>query len=315
MDALGYRGCPEETFMTNLGFIGLGNMGLPMATRLRAAGHALVVQDARHAQAQAFAAAGGTAVRTAREVGDRADLVFASLPTPQALADVVGGADGLARGTRVKLLVDLSTTGPKAAIAAAEVLGAHDIGFIDAPVSGGISGAAKGTLAIMASGTPERYEQVRPLLEQLGKPFRVGDGPGQGQAMKLLNNLLSATAMAATTEAMVLGVKAGLDPRTMLDVFNAGSGRNTATTDKFPRSVIDRSFAFGFRTVLLHKDVRLARQFADDFGTPFEIGRAVDAAWERAAAALGDEDFTRIVEVMEQGTGVTVGSAGGDGPR
>jgi len=134
----------------------------------------------------------------------------------------------------------------------------------------------------------------------------VGDKPGQGQAMKLLNNQLSAMAMAATAEVMVLGVKAGLDPVLMLDVLNAGSGRNTATTDKFPRSVLDRSFNFGFRAVLLHKDVRLCKQFADEFEVPFSIGSAVDKVWENAAAQLGDEDFTRIVELMEREAKVTI---------
>ena len=158
----------------------------------------------------------------------------------------------------------------------------------------------------MASGPKHAFERVQPLLAALGRVFYIGEKPGQGQAMKILNNLLSATAMAATSEAVVLGVKAGLDAKVMLDVLNASSGRNTATTDKFPRSVLDRSFNFGFRTVLLHKDVRLCKEFADALGVSFDVGTAVDQVWERAAKELGDGDFTRIVELVERSAGVTV---------
>ena len=192
---------------------------------------------------------------------------------------------------RVKLVVDLSTTGPATAIEAARALERRGIQFMDAPVSGGVSGAEKGTLAIMASGSKAQFERAKPLLEVIGRVFLVGDKPGQGQAMKLLNNLLSANAMAATAEVMVLGVKAGLDAEVMLDVLNASSGRNTATTDKFPRSVLDRSFNFGFRTVLLHKDVRLCKEFAEAYRVPFTIGSAVANVWECAAAELGDREF------------------------
>ena len=187
-----------------------------------------------------------------------------------------------------------------------QALQTRGITLVDAPVSGGVTGAAKGTLAVMVAGPAAACATVRPLLDVIGKVFIVGDTAGQGQAMKVLNNLLSATAMAATTEVMIVGVKAGLDPRTMIDVLNASSGRNTATTDKFPRAVLDRSFNFGFRAVLLHKDVKLACTLAESLGMPFDIGSAVEAAWADAAMELGDGDFTRIVEVMEHGTGVVV---------
>lgn len=290
--------------MANIGFIGLGNMGHPMAGRLRNAGHQLIVQDLRFEHAARFA--GAEAVRTPKEVADRADIVLLSLPTPGAVRAVTLEDDGLVRGARAKLVVDLSTTGPKLAAEVAAALGRKDVQFIDAPVSGGVSGAEKGTLAIMASGPKDAFERAQPSLSALGRLFYVGEKPGQGQAMKLLNNLLSATAMAVTAEAMVLGVKAGLDPKVMLDVLNAGSGRNTATTDKFPRSVLDRSFNFGFRAVLLHKDVRLCKEFADALGVSFDVGSAVDKVWERAAKELADGDFTRIVELVERSAGVTV---------
>lgn len=290
--------------MSRIGFIGLGNMGHPMATRLRAAGHELVVQDMRFEHAARFA--GAEAVRTPKDVADHADIVLLSLPTPGAVRSVALDDDGLVRGARAKLVIDLSTTGPTLAAELAEALGRRGVQFMDAPVSGGVTGAEKGTLAIMASGPKDAFERAQPFLSAFGRLFYVGEKPGQGQAMKLLNNLLSATAMAVTTEAVVLGVKAGLDAKVMLDVFNAGSGRNTATTDKFPRSVLDRSFNFGFRAVLLHKDVRLCKEFADALGVAFPVGKAVAEVWERAAKELGDGDFTRIVELAERSAGVTV---------
>ena len=292
--------------MSCVGFIGLGNMGHPMAMRLRNANPEFVVLDARPEQAMRFAGSEMAVARTPRELADRVDILLMSLPTPAAVRSVVLGEDGLAQGTRAKLVVDLSTTGPSTAREVADALGRRGIGFMDAPVSGGVAGAEKGTLAVMASGAQADFERAKPLLEILGRVFLVGDKPGQGQAMKLLNNLLSANAMAATAEVMVLGVKAGLDPSVMLDVLNASSGRNSATADKFPRSVLDRSFNFGFRTVLFHKDVRLCKEFAEEYGVPFTIGAAVDKVWENAAAELGDLDFTRIVEVLERGAGVIV---------
>lgn len=298
------------TTTITIGFIGLGNMGHPMAMRLREAFPLLVVQDVRREHAEGFAGGPANVAASPRELADRVDVILMSLPTPGAVLAVVEGDDGIAMGRRAKLVIDLSTTGPTTAIAAAEQLARSGIAFMDAPVSGGITGAAKGTLAIMVSGAQADFAKAKPLLERLGKVFLVGNKPGQGQAMKLLNNQLSATAMAATAEVMALGVKAGLDAAVMLDVLNAGSGRNTATTDKFPRSVLDRSFNFGFRTVLLHKDVRLCKQFADEFKVPFSIGTAVDKVWEHAAAELGDGDFTRVVELIEREAHVKIQGSG-----
>lgn len=290
--------------MSTIGFIGIGNMGLPMAKRLIEAGHQLVVSDAQREKA---ASLGVPVLASPKEVADQADIVLLSLPVPDAVRAVIAGPDGIVHGSRAKIVVDLSTTGRDVIVALAPVLAEKGITLVDAPVSGGVTGAAKGTLAVMVAGPEQACTQVRPILDVIGKVFIVGDQAGQGQVMKVLNNQLSATAMAATAEAMIVGVKAGLDARTMLDVLNASSGRNTATTDKFPRAVVDRSFDFGFRAVLLHKDVKLCRSLAEGLGMPFQIGSVVESVWARAAAELGDGDFTRIVEVLEQGTGVVVG--------
>ena len=175
-------------------------------------------------------------------------------------------------------------------------------------MSGGIGGAERGTLAIMVSCSDEIFATLKPALEVMGKVFHVGKQPGQGQTMKLLNNLLSASAMAISSEALVMGVKAGLDPQQIMDVINAGSGRNTATMDKIPRCVIPRTFDFGFAIGLLNKDIRLCLQEADALGVPMVVGSAVRQLLSIATASEGaDADMTEIVKPLEKWAGVRVG--------
>jgi 3-hydroxyisobutyrate dehydrogenase-like beta-hydroxyacid dehydrogenase len=234
--------------------------------------------------------------------------VLVSLPVPDIVRDVAFGKNGIASGNRRRVFVDLSTTGPRVAEGVANEFAQNGVIAIDAPVSGGVSGAAKGTLAVMVSGPKDECEKLRPVFDVIGKYFWIGDKPGQGQMMKLMNNLLSATAMAATTEAIVLGVKAGLDPSIMCEVMNAGSGMNTATRDKFPKAVIPRSFDVGFTTGLMSKDVMLALAEADFHKMPMAIGNAVKATWLQTLAKEGAaSDLTHIVRMMEEAAGVTVG--------
>jgi 3-hydroxyisobutyrate dehydrogenase-like beta-hydroxyacid dehydrogenase len=178
---------------------------------------------------------------------------------------------------------------------------------VDAPVSGGVSGAEKGTLAVMASGPRAEVAAVEPALAVIGKVFHIGEQPGAGQTMKLANNFLSATAMAATAEAMVMGVKAGLDPRVMLDVINSGSGRNTATETKFPRNVLPGTFDLGFTNGLMAKDVGLALAEAKALGVPMEVAEAVMRQLRRACEEIGpNQDLTTIVQPLERRVGVEV---------
>ncbi len=291
-----------------IGFIGVGRMGLPMASRLIAAGHALVVFDVNEAALAEMRAKGAEIAPSAPAVGDAAEIVMVSLPRPEIVREVALGENGLAGGKSLRIFVDLSTTGPRMAKSIAADLGKRGIVALDAPVSGGIAGAVKGTLAVMLSGAPAESERVRPLLEPIGRVFQIGPEPGMGQMMKLLNNLLSATAMAASAEAIVLGTKAGLDAQTMIEVINAGSGRNTATLDKFPKSVLPRSFDFGFAMGLMSKDVNLCIAEADALGVPMWIGNAVKQMWLYGLSQGGpDEDFTAIVKHIEEWVGVTVG--------
>jgi 3-hydroxyisobutyrate dehydrogenase-like beta-hydroxyacid dehydrogenase len=291
----------------DLGFIGLGNMGAPMAGRLVDAGYNLTVFDTRAAALQPFTARGATAAASPAAVASAVDTVLVSLPTPAIVRAVALGENGVASGTRVKTFVDLSTTGPRAAQEIAAELAARNIVAVDSPVSGGVSGAQKGTLAVMVSGPKDRHDALKPALEVIGKVFYLGEKPGLGQMMKLANNLLSATAMAISCEAIVMGVKAGLDPKVMVDVINAGSGRNSATQEKFPRSILPRTFDYGFATGLMYKDVKLCLEEAQALGVPMWVASAVQQLWLLANNELGpDSDFTRIIQCLEGWAGVEV---------
>jgi 3-hydroxyisobutyrate dehydrogenase-like beta-hydroxyacid dehydrogenase len=298
----------KQVAKETIGFVGVGRMGQPMASRLIAAGFPVVAYDIQGQALSAIANKGATTVSSPAEVASLAEIVMTSLPVPAVVEEVALGKDGISSGSRVKTFVDLSTTGPRVAKAVAAGLAERGITAIDAPVSGGVAGAVKGTLAVMTSGPKEICEGLRPALEAIGKFFYIGPEPGMGQMMKLLNNLLSATNIAATSEAVVLGVKAGLDPHVMIDVINASSGRNTASEDKFPRAILPRSFDMGFAMALMTKDVKLCMDEAEAQGVPMWIGQAVKQVWQYGLAQGGQEqDFTEIIRHMETWSNVTVG--------
>ncbi|HEY0185077.1 MAG TPA: NAD(P)-dependent oxidoreductase [Rhodopila sp.] len=291
-----------------LGFVGLGRMGGPMVVRLLEAGHVVHVYDPVP-QAMAIAVQrGAKPAGSPAEVAAAADIVFASLPTPDVVRNVVLGDNGLHAGGRARVIVDLSTTGPRTATAvAAELEKDGRIALVDCPVSGGVTGAEKGTLALMVSCPRAIYDELDPLLANLGKRFFVGEKPGLGQTLKLVNNLLAAAALAITSEGMVMGVKAGLDPKVMLDVINVSSGRNSATQDKFPRAVLPRTFDFGFATGLSHKDVRLCTDEAEAMNVPMVVGAAVRQFLAMTSAVYGPgSDFTEMVKLVEGWAGVEV---------
>ncbi|MCC6947637.1 MAG: NAD(P)-dependent oxidoreductase [Bradyrhizobiaceae bacterium] len=294
-----------------IGFIGLGTMGFHMARRLLEAGHALVVHDTRPEAVTRLTKLGAAAAASPRDVADRVETVMASLPSTDAVFAVAAGKDGVIDGKKVRRFVDLSTTGARMAVRVAEALAAKNIVQIDSPVSGGPGGAEKGTLAVMVSGPAADIEVLRPALSVIGKVFVIGDRPGMGQTMKLANNLLSAAAMAVTSEAMVMGVKAGLDPVVMIEVINAGSGLNTASRDKFPRAVLPRTFDYGFTNGLMYKDLRLCLDEAEGMGVPMWVGNMVRQMFQLATAQQGaDADFTTIVKCVEQWAGVEVRARG-----
>jgi len=290
-----------------IGFVGLGVMGVPMARRLIERGHALIVHDRNPDAVRRLTRRGAVAAGSPRAVADAARVVFASLPTPDAVRAVALGADGIARGRAVRTFVDLGTTGSRVEDEVARKLAKAGIATVAAPISGGAAGAAKATLAVMAAGPPHAVAAVRPLLAAFGKVFVVGNRPGQAQLLKVLNNMLSSTALAVTSEALVAGVKGGLDPAMMVAVFNASSGRNSATEDKVPRWVLPRTFAFGHPIAGVCKDIGLAIDECQALGVPMWIGSAARALWQYAYAKGGaQKDMTALVTYIEPWAGVTV---------
>ena len=290
-----------------VGFIGLGHMGFPMARRLLGAGHDVVAFDTRPEALDKLVSLGAEPVTSPKAVADRVHTVLASLPSLQASLDVATGPAGVIEGSQVRRYVDLSTVGSQMAQQINARLATQNIALVDGPVSGGVGGAETGALAVMVSGPAAHVDAVLPLLACLGRPFRLGERIGTAQTMKLINNLLSATALAATAEALVMGVKAGLDAEAMLEVINAGSGANTASRDKFPRAVLPRTFDYGFATGLMVKDLRLCLEEVHTLGLSLTITETVQRVWESTMDQLGPEaDFTSVVRPLEDAAAVTI---------
>jgi 3-hydroxyisobutyrate dehydrogenase-like beta-hydroxyacid dehydrogenase len=282
-------------------------MGGPMSSRLLDAGHSLCVFDTNAEAMKPLAARGARIAASPEEVASSAEIVFMSLPTPSIVQAASLGERGIARGSKVTTLIDLSTTGPTVAGTVARALTDRRIAWVDSPVSGGVAGATKGTLAVMVSCPQPTFPKVEPLLKNFGKTFYVGDKPGLAQIAKLANNLLAAAAMVVSSEAVAMGVKAGLDAKVLVDIINAGSGRNSATQDKFPRAVFPRTFDFGFATGLSYKDVRLCVDEAEALGVPMIVGAAVRQMLAVTNAKFGPEsDFTCIAKVIEEWAGVEI---------
>lgn len=284
-----------------LGFIGVGVMGNPIAKHLIAKGHTVVAYDKSQKAVAALVDAGAVAAASIGEVVDRAAIVFTSLPSPAIFSEVALGAGGVKDGKAVKIMVDLSTVGSRATRHAAAGLLEKGIDLVDAPVSGGAAGAQKGTLAVMVAGRPEAVAEVRELLEAFGKLFMVGPQPGQAQLLKLLNNMLSSTAFAITSEAFVAGVRGGLDPEVMMAAINAGSGRSGASQDKFMKQVMPRTFDFGFPVGSVCKDIGLAVEECEALGVPMWVGNTVRQLWNFAGRQDGmQRDMTELVTSIEQ---------------
>jgi 3-hydroxyisobutyrate dehydrogenase-like beta-hydroxyacid dehydrogenase len=284
-------------------------MGGLMARRLIDAGYKLTIYDPSEEAMKPLLDAGALRADSPAAVASAAEIVLASLPTPPVVQAVALGPKGISEGTRVRIFIDTSTTGATYEKRVAQGLKAKNIVQVDAPVSGGLKGARMGTLAVMVSCGDETFARIKPVISHLGKLFHVGKESGQGQTMKLLNNLLSATAMAIGSEAVVMGVKAGLDPQQVVDCINAGTGKNSATEDKIPRFVIPRTFNLGFAIGLLNKDVRLCMEEADSLGVPMVVGSAVRQLLAIATASEGEHaDMTELIKPLERWAKIEVGS-------
>ena len=293
----------QQTF----GFAGVGRMGALMAPRLLSAGHAVYVFDISKDAMTAMEKLGAKSAASIADLANQSETIFLSLPNPEIVNGAALGKDGLIDGNKVKRVVDFSTIGPRMAGIVATALAAKNIIYVDAPVSGGLKGAREGTLAVMVACPHAVFAELEPILKTFGKPFHLGEVAGQAQTMKLANNLLAAAAIALTSEAMVMGVKAGLNPKVMLEVLNTSTGRNSATQDKFPRAILPGTFDFGFATGLSYKDVKLCIDEAEAMGVPMVCGAAVRQMLAVTNAMFGaDSDFTSICKVVESWAGVEV---------
>ena len=287
-------------------------MGAPMARRFLDAGVPLCVYDRDPAAMAPFLAGGAAAAASPADVASRAQTVLMCLPTPDVMRAVVLAGDGLTAGSSVQTIIDLGTSGPAMARAVAAEAGTRGLAFVDAPVTGGIAGATAGRLAVMVSCRAAAFPAVEALLSRLGRVYYTGDAPGLAQVAKLANNLLSAAALAVSSEAMAFGVKAGIDPQVLLDILNAGTGRNSATEDKFPRAILPGTFDFGMSTGLFLKDVRLCLDEAEALGVPAVAGSAVRQMFAVALARFGPQsDFTSVAKVVEEWARVEIRSPPG----
>jgi 3-hydroxyisobutyrate dehydrogenase len=283
--------------MAEIGWIGVGSMGHRMSRHLVAAGHSLVVADAVSTER---APPGARIAKSNGEVAKSADTIILSLPDGS-VSETVAREIAAAPGRTVKTVIDTSTIGIKAAEAVAGILAAADIEFVDAPVSGGTAGAEKATLAVMVACPASTYERLHGLMNLMGKSFHVGPKPGQAQAVKLLNNFLSATALAATSEAIAFGVGQGIEMKTILDIVNASTGRNSATDDKFPRRIMHGKYDAGFAAKLQLKDIRLYLENAMAAGMADEVASTVVDVWQRMVRDMPGADITQMYPYTRSG--------------
>ncbi|MGE0697946.1 MAG: NAD(P)-dependent oxidoreductase [Hyphomicrobiaceae bacterium] len=290
------------------GYLGVGNMGLPMAGKVLDAGHELAVFDVSEAAMRPLLERQARRALSPKDLGDTCETVFVSLPTLKILRDVVLGPGGLVEGNAVKLVVNTCTVGIPMVKEMEAALAKRGIELLDCPISGGPEGARAGTLSIMMSGKPELIERVKPLIAKWGTTLVVaGDEPGAAQVLKLTNNILFAVYLVTACEAMVMGAKGGVKPEALLAGINAGSGRSLPTSLIFPRSVVTGNFDFGCPLHILVKDVELAVELGEQLGVPMWVCQAARLVYKHAMfEGRQDLDISRMVELVERGAGFQV---------
>jgi 3-hydroxyisobutyrate dehydrogenase-like beta-hydroxyacid dehydrogenase len=294
--------------MNDIGFIGLGSMGAHIARHLLKAGFKLHVFDTNPDALGQCAALGAQVHKSPAEVADFAEAVLVCLPTPDIVKTVALGEDGLVHGKNIRIYVDLSTTGPGMAREVAEGLAERQIATLDGPLAGGVAGAEAGTLSVMVSGIKWAFETLEPAFKSFGRNVvHVGDGVGQGQALKLINNMIVGANLVVATEAILFGVKFGLSADVILKMLNASTGRSFVTEEILGKNVIDRKFDFGFRLELMRKDLRLCVNEADAAGSPMMVSALAKQFYELAHAhGHAQDDMTVVVRELESAAGVEI---------
>jgi 3-hydroxyisobutyrate dehydrogenase-like beta-hydroxyacid dehydrogenase len=287
-----------------IGYLGVGNMGQPMAGKLLDAGHDLSIYDAREGAMRPLLERQARQAASPKELADTCDTVIVSLPTLEIFQSALSGPDGLLAGKALKTLVNTCTVGGPFVRRVETECAATDVTVIDAPISGGVGGARTGTLAVMVSGNPAKVADLMPVFRLWGKTIVIaGHRPGAAQTMKLANNMLCAVALVATSEAMTMSSKAGIPADAMLQILNSGTGRNFATTHVFPEAVLPRTFNSGATIEIIMKDVDLAIAQGEELGVPMWVCQAVRLVLKHGVfQGRAQQDLSRIVQIVEDGT-------------
>lgn len=287
-----------------IGYLGIGNMGRPMAEKLLDAGHEVWVHDIRDAAMQPLLDRQARRTGSPKELADACDTVIVSLPTLAVFRQTLDGPDGLLAGSALKTLVNTCTVGGPFIDEIERACAASGVTVIDAPISGGPAGAEAGTLAVMVSGDPETISRLDGVFRAWGPTVVVaGDRPGAAQTMKLTNNILLAVALVATSEAMTMAEKGGIAPEAMLEVLNNGTGRNFATSHVFPQNVQPGTYDFGATLEILMKDVTLAIEQGEALGVPMWVCQAARMVMMHGTfQGRADHDLSQIVQIVQDGT-------------
>ncbi len=292
--------------MARIGFIGLGNMGLPMAQNLIKAGHQVEGVDVNAAAVEKLKSAGGVGVETAKSAAARADVVITMLPAGAQVREVYLGSSGIiANANQGTLLIDCSTIDVETARAVAAEEEKRGLMMLDAPVSGGVGGAQAGTLTFMVGGSAQAFARAQSILEKMGKTIVHAGGAGNGQAAKICNNMILAISMIAVSEGFVLAEKLGLDHQKLFDIASKSSGQCWAMTSycpvpgPVPASPANRDYAAGFTAAMMLKDLKLAQDAAKAAGAKTELGAAAANIYSRyAASGEGARDFSGIIRLV-----------------
>lgn len=294
--------------MVTTGFVGLGAMGRHMVRHLLAQKFAVSIYDTNAEALQEAEKLGAQVCGSARELADCARVVMVCLPTPEIVRAVALGKDGVIEGKAVGIYVDHSTTGPTVAREVAAALAQKGIAALDGPLAGGVAGAEAGTLSVMAAGPAAAYHEVEHVFKAFGRNVaHVGDQAGQGQVLKLINNMIVGTSLIAAAEAVLFGVKSGLDAEVILKMLNVSTGRSFTTEEILGRHVLERTFNFGFRLELMLKDLRLFVQESEKSGVPSVVNAVAKQSYEWAVAhGLGGSDMARVIEELEQRAGAKI---------
>jgi 3-hydroxyisobutyrate dehydrogenase len=301
------------TISEQIGFIGLGNMGVPMAGRLIDGGYSLVVNDIRHDAARPLLARGATWAASPAEVAAAAQTVITILPTSREVREVLLGTKGLLDALRPgSLVLEMTSADPSVTRELEREVATRGSALIDAPVSGGVRGAVEGTLAIMVGGDPALLERARPVLARMGKNIFHAGPVGAGHAIKLVNNMCSGGILALTIEAVAVAARAGVDPTRAVEILQASSGRSNASDNKFPRFILNGAFDAGFAIRLMMKDLDGYGRLAQEAGVPSPVARAAAEIYRVAMArGMGEQDHTAIARIIEEWAGVSLRSQGG----